>query len=49
MKMEDRFLKNVFTSGEAAINSLKNNKFGLKFYHLGPKRDESFIFRYKNK
>ena len=31
MKMEDRFLKNVLTSGEAAINSLKNNKFGLKF------------------
>ena len=43
MKMEDRFLKNVFTSGEAAINSLKNNKFGLKFYHLGPKRDESLF------
>ena len=49
MKMEDRFLKNVFTSGEAAINSLKNNKFGLKFYHLGPKRDESLFSDIKNK
>ena len=43
MKMEDRFLKNIFTSGEAAINSLKKNQFGLKFYHLGPQRDDSLF------
>ncbi len=43
MKMEDRFLKNVLTSGEAALNSLKNNKFGEKFYHLGPQRDDSLF------
>ena len=43
MKMEDRFLKNIFTSGEAAINSLKKNKFGLKFYHLGHQRDDSLF------
>ena len=30
MKMEDKFLRNVFTSGEAALNSLKQNKFGKK-------------------
>ena len=47
MKMEDRFLKNVLTSGEAAINSLKKNKFGLKFYHLGPKRDDSLFSEIK--
>ena len=35
--MEEKFLKNVLTSGEAAMNSLKKNKFGEKFYHLGPK------------
>ena len=43
MKMEERFLKNVLTSGEAALNSLKQNKFGEKFYHLGPQRDDSLF------
>ena len=43
MKMEDKLLKNVFTSGEAAMNSLKQNKFGKKFYHLGPQRDDSLF------
>ena len=50
LKMEERFLKNVLTSGEAAMNSLKKNKFGEKFYHLGPERDDSlFSFFKKNK
>ena len=48
MKMEDRFLKNVLTSGEAALNSLKKNKFGEKFYHLGPQRDDSLFSDIKN-
>ena len=48
LKMEDRFLKNVLTSGEAAINSLKKNKFGEKFYHLGPQRDNSLFYDIKN-
>ena len=43
MKMDNKFLKNVLTSGEAAINSLKKNKFGKKFYHLGPQRDDSLF------
>ena len=43
MGLEKEIREHVFTSGEAAINSLKNNKFGLKFYHLGPKRDESLF------
>ena len=47
MKMEERFLKNVLTSGEAALNSLKQNKFGEKFYHLGPQRDDSLFFDIK--
>ena len=29
LKMEEKFLKNVLTSGEAALNSLKKKKFGL--------------------
>ena len=47
MKMDNKFLKNVLTSGEAALNSLKKNKFGKKFYHLGPVRDDSLFFGIK--
>ena len=43
MKMEERYLKNVLTSGEAAMSSLKKSKFGKKFYHLGPERDDSLF------
>ena len=50
LEMEERFLKNIFTSGEAASNSLKQNKFGEKFFHLGPSRDDSlFLQIIKNK
>ena len=50
LKMEEKFLKNVLTSGEAAMSSLKKNKFGEKFYHLGPQRDDSlFLDIKKNK
>jgi HAD superfamily hydrolase (TIGR01459 family) len=47
LKMEEKFLKNVLTSGEAAMKSLKKNKFGTKFYHLGPERDDSLFFEVK--
>ena len=40
LKMNKIFLKNLFTSGEAALQTLKNNIYGEKFYHLGPKRDK---------
>jgi len=40
LKMDKIFLKNIFTSGEAALHTLKNNIYGEKFYHLGPQRDE---------
>ncbi len=43
LKMDKNFLKNIFTSGEAALQVLKNNTYGEKFYHLGPKRDEDLI------
>ena len=50
LKMDEKFLKNVLTSGEAAIKSLKANRFGKKFYHLGPQRDDSlFVDIKKNK
>jgi len=43
LKMDKTFLKNLVTSGEAAIQTLKSNIYGEKFYHLGPKRDKDLI------
>ena len=43
IKLQKKYLKNVMTSGEAAINSIKSSKFGKKFYHLGPNRDNSLF------
>tara|TARA_Y100001970_G_scaffold185081_1_gene225100 strand:- start:1420 stop:2235 length:816 start_codon:yes stop_codon:yes gene_type:complete len=47
LNMQEKYLKNVLTSGEAAIKSLKENKFGKKFYHLGPERDDSLFIDIK--
>jgi HAD superfamily hydrolase (TIGR01459 family) len=50
LKMDKAFLANVFTSGEAALRSLKKNIYGKKFYHLGPERDKDLIEEFeKNK
>ena len=35
---EDKCSK-VYTSGESALNYLKNNYKGKKFYHIGPPKD----------
>jgi HAD superfamily hydrolase (TIGR01459 family) len=43
LKMREGLLKNVLTSGEAAIKSLKSEKFGTNFFHLGPQRDTSLF------
>jgi len=43
LKMDKIFTKNVFTSGEAALESLKQNKYGESFYHLGPQRDKDLF------
>ena len=43
MKMDEKFLSNVVTSGEAAMYAINQNKFGKKFYHLGPSRDQSIF------
>ena len=40
LKMKKVFLKNIFTSGEAALQTLKDNIYGEKFFHLGPNRDK---------
>ena len=50
LKMDNVFLKNIFTSGEAALQTLKKNVYGKKFYHLGPQRDKDLIAGFeKNK
>ena len=41
LNMDKIFLSNLVTSGEAALQTLKNNIYGKKFYHLGPQRDSS--------
>ena len=43
LKMDKIFVKTVFTSGEAALKSLKKNIYGEKFYHLGPTRDNDLF------
>ena len=43
LKMDKTILKNVYTSGEAALQTLKKNVYGKTFYHLGPKRDNNLI------
>ena len=50
LKMDKIFVKNIFTSGEAAIKTLHQNVYGKNFYHLGPKRDNSLFEKFeKNK
>ena len=47
MKMEKKYLSNVMTSGEAAMQAINQNKFGKKFFHLGPPRDASVYEKVK--
>ncbi len=43
LRMKKKLVKNIFTSGEASIKSLRKKTYGKKFYHLGPKRDRSLF------
>ena len=47
MKMNERYLDNVMTSGEAAMHAINENKFGKSFFHLGPARDASVFEKVK--
>ena len=50
MNLEENIRKHVFSSGEAALNHLKNNFLFKKFYHIGPPRDfDLFVNFEKNK
>ena len=48
LKMEEKYLKNIVTSGEAAMHTINQNRFGKLFYHLGPPRDESIFYKIKD-
>ena len=43
MQINKKFLNNILTSGEAAINSIKNFDYGKFFFHLGPERDSKIF------
>ena len=43
LKMNKVFTKNIYTSGQAALKSLKKKEYGKYFFHLGPKRDASLF------
>ena len=43
------YYQNIFTSGDAALNSLRLNSHGKNFFHLGPKRDVDLFFEFKEK
>ena len=47
LNMNEKFLKNIITSGEAAMQAINQNKYGKYFFHLGPSRDNSVFFKIK--
>jgi HAD superfamily hydrolase (TIGR01459 family) len=48
--MKEGMLKNIVSSGEAAMFAIQKEKFGKLFFHLGPKKDnEIFLNIKKNK
>ncbi len=48
MNMDIKYLSNVMTSGEAAMQAINKNQFGKTFYHLGPPRDISVFEKVKD-
>ena len=47
LKINKNLLNNIFTSGEAALQSLNKNYYGKKFYHIGPQRDNILFANFK--
>jgi HAD superfamily hydrolase (TIGR01459 family) len=47
LKMEDKYLQNIMTSGEAAMIKLQKENYGKFFYHLGPERDSAVFSKIK--
>ena len=50
LNMKEILTKNIFTSGEAALRSLREKIHGNNFFHLGPTRDRNLFSGFeKNK
>jgi len=50
LNMKEILTRSIFTSGEAALKSLREKIHGNNFFHLGPKRDSNLFIGYeKNK
>ena len=49
LNFNENYYKNIFTSGDAALNSLRLNSHGKSFFHLGPKRDVDLFIEFKEK
>ena len=47
LNMNDKYLQNIMTSGEAAMLALEKEIYGKFFYHLGPERDNAVFFKIK--
>ena len=47
LNMDDRYLHNIMTSGEAAMLALQKESYGKFFFHLGPKRDSGVFLNIK--
>jgi len=47
LNMNDKYLQNIMTSGEAAMLALEKEIYGKFFYHLGPERDNAVFCKIK--
>ena len=47
LNMDDYYLNNIMTSGEAAMRALQKESYGKFFYHLGPERDSGVFLNIK--
>jgi len=47
LKMEEKHMQNIVTSGQAAMEALQSNSFGKNYYHLGPEKDNSIFSKIK--
>ena len=48
MGLNKEIRNHVFTSGQAALNYLKNNFLNKKFFHIGPPRDFDLFYEFEN-
>ena len=47
LKMKEEYFDHIYTSGDAALETLRHKKFGNKFFHIGPSRDFDLFIEFK--